>query len=101
TSPDARSVAADAAAAVEAARCAPGCIATLILPADTAWNEADGPATARAPAPRRKADSAAIEAGARALRSGKAAAMLLGGTALRGQALELAGRIAARTGCKL
>jgi acetolactate synthase-1/2/3 large subunit len=101
TSPDARSVAADAAAAVEAARCAPGCIATLILPADTAWNEADGPATAKAPPARRKVDSKAIEAGARALRAGSASAILLGGAALRGQALEMAGRIAARTGCKL
>ena len=41
-------VASDGARAVEAARAAPGRIATLILPADTAWNPADGPATARA-----------------------------------------------------
>src|SRR6516225_5787511 len=39
TSPDARSVAADGAAAIAAARTPPGQIATLILPADTAWNE--------------------------------------------------------------
>ena len=37
----ARTVAADGAAAIAAARTAPGQIATLILPADTAWNEAD------------------------------------------------------------
>jgi len=102
TSPDSRSIAADGAAAVEAARAAPGCIATLILPADTAWGEADGPAVARAAAPRWKVTDAAIRSGATALKqAGKQAAILLGGTALRGPALEMAGRIAARTGCKL
>ena len=43
TSPDARSVAADGAAAIAAARMPPGQIAMLILPADTAWNEGSGP----------------------------------------------------------
>src|SRR5437764_10047454 len=42
TSPDAKSVAKDGAAAIAAAKSAPPQIATLILPADTAWNEADG-----------------------------------------------------------
>ena len=101
TSPDARSIAADGAAAVEAARAAPGCIATLILPADTAWGEADRPAIARAPAPRRHVAQEAIQAGAKALRQGASASILLGGGALRGKALETAGRIAARTGCRL
>ena len=101
TSPDARSIAADGAAAVEAARAAPGCIATLILPADTAWGEADGPAVARAPAPLRRVAKEAVAAGARALGRGAESAILLGGAALRGRALETAGRIAARTGCKL
>ena len=40
SSTSARTVAADAARAVQAARAAPGGIATLILPADTAWNPA-------------------------------------------------------------
>src|SRR6201986_804209 len=42
TSPNAKSVAADGMAAIEAASSSPPRIATLILPADTAWNEADG-----------------------------------------------------------
>src|SRR5471030_995074 len=42
TSTSSQAVAADGALAVEAARTAPGQIATLILPADTAWNSADG-----------------------------------------------------------
>src|SRR5690606_29528618 len=49
TSPDARTVAADAAEAVCQARSGAGRIATLILPADTAWNDAEGPAGMRAP----------------------------------------------------
>ena len=100
TSPDSRSIAADGALAVEAARTAPGGIATLILPADTAWGDADGPAIARPPAPRTPIGAEAIRAGAKALQAGNAA-LLLGGAALRGKALELAGRIAARTGCRL
>ena len=42
TSPDAKSVAADGWHAIAAASSSPPQIATLILPADTAWNEADG-----------------------------------------------------------
>ncbi len=101
TSRSAKEVAADGAKAVEAARTAPGQIATLILPADTAWGEADGPAQVALPAPRARVDGSAIDAGAQALRSGKPAAILLGGAALRGKALEWAARIAAKTGCEL
>lgn len=101
TSRSAKDVAADGAKAVEAARTAPGQIATLILPADTAWGEAGGPAQVAAPAPRARVDGKAIDAGAQALRSGKPAAILLGGAALRGKALEWAARIAAKTGCEL
>ena len=101
TSPSAKTVAADGARAIEAARTAPGQIATLILPADTAWNEAEEVVEAAAPAPRAEVSGEAIMAAAKALRSGQAATLLLGGVALRGRALELAGRIAAKTGCTL
>lgn len=40
TSPDSRRVAQDGAEAIAAARTAPGGVATLILPADTAWGRA-------------------------------------------------------------
>lgn len=100
TSPDALSVAGDGAAAVRAARSANGQIATLVLPANTAWDEAEGPATASAPPPLHRAANDRIEAAARALcRPG--AALLVGGTALFGDQLRLAGRIAARAGCRL
>lgn len=97
----ASAIAADGARAVTAARTAPGRIATLILPADTAWNPAAGPAVAAAPPAPPAVTAAALETAARALRSGRKAALLLGGVALRGKALELAGRIAAKTGCTL
>src|SRR6476661_5601840 len=42
TSPNSRTIASDGALAIQAARQTPGQIATLILPADTAWGPADG-----------------------------------------------------------
>jgi len=101
TSHSAKSIAADGALAVEAARKVPGQIATLILPADTAWGEADGPAQVKDPAPRARVADSAIADGVKALTSGQPAAILLGGAALRGKALEWAARIAAKTGCIL
>jgi acetolactate synthase-1/2/3 large subunit len=87
--------------AVTAARTAPGRIATLILPADTAWNEAKAPAVAAAPPARPEVPGDAVGAAAQALGSGRKAALLLAGVALRESTLELAGRIAAKTGCTL
>jgi len=101
TAASARSLAADCAAAIQQARTPPGRIATLIAPADTAWGEAEAPARAEA-APQRKAVATeAIAAAARALTRGEPAMLLLGGAALRGGALEDAGRVAAKTGCRL
>ena len=97
----ARSVAGDAARAVQAAMAAPGGIATLILPADTAWEAAShavGPLPVQGPAP---VSAAAVDAAAALLRNGKRSALLLRGRALRGAGLEAAGRIAARTGARL
>ncbi|HTZ34679.1 MAG TPA: acetolactate synthase large subunit, partial [Stellaceae bacterium] len=101
TSPNAMSIAADGAAAVAAARTPPGQIATLILPADTAWNDGSGP-VAIPPAPQREpAAPAAIEECAKVLRSGEPTLLLLTGRALREDGLALAGKICARTGARL
>ncbi|HEX3861904.1 MAG TPA: acetolactate synthase large subunit [Stellaceae bacterium] len=101
TSPDAKSIAADGAAAVEAARMAPGRIATLILPADTAWNEGSGAAPVKPAAkPTAPSHDAVVEA-ARVLRSGEPTLILLTGRAVRADGLDLAGRIAAKTGARL
>jgi acetolactate synthase I/II/III large subunit len=99
TSPNARTIAADGALAIAAARETPGQIATLILPADTAWGAADRIVeTAPVKAPPKVSDDA-VKAAAAMLRSGKRATLLIGGDALRQPCLELAGRIAAKTGC--
>jgi acetolactate synthase I/II/III large subunit len=88
TSSSATQVAADAARAVEAARTAPGQIATLILPADTAWGEAAGAQCAKTPAPRAAVDPAQVRAAAEALRRPGGSALLLGGAAVREPALQ-------------
>lgn len=101
TSPSATTVAVDGALAIQAARQPPGQIATLILPADTAWNESEGIAETLPPSARLEVPAEAVKAAAEALRSGEPAMLMLGGLALRQKGLELAGRIAAKTGCRL
>jgi acetolactate synthase-1/2/3 large subunit len=100
-SKSALTVGADAARAVQAARSGAGQIATLILPADTAWSSADG-AAAPLPVPTQaQVDAAAIERIARLTQSGVRTAFLLRGNALQGEGLQAAGRIAAKTGARL
>ena len=101
TSPDATSVARDGAEAIAAAKDHPAKIATLILPADTAWNEATGIAQVPAPAQRAGYSTRAVEEAARTLRSGEATLLLLTGSALTEKGLALAERIAGKTGCKV
>lgn len=102
TSVSAGTVASDGARAVQAARNAPGQIATLILPADTAWNEAEGSAQAlpwREPV---SVSSRAIDDAAKALGNGKRTAILVRDAgALTRQGLEIAGRIAACSNARI
>jgi acetolactate synthase-1/2/3 large subunit len=94
-------VAADGARAVAAALAPPGQIATLILPADTAWNGAAGPAPplpVPAPAP---VSGEAVERAARAARAGPRCTILIRGVALGEEGLAMAGRIAEATGARL
>lgn len=101
TSPDAKSVAADGAAAIAAAPTSPGQVATLILPADTAWNDGSGVAPVPAVEAPARISGDAVKEAVKVLRSGEPTAILLGGKALRQGALELAGKIAAKTGARL
>ncbi|MFQ3623338.1 MAG: acetolactate synthase large subunit, partial [Acetobacteraceae bacterium] len=96
----ARGIAADGAAAVQAARTPPGQIATLILPADTAWEAASGPAAPLpVPAPTPAAPQQ-VETAARLLRrDGATVLLLLAGPALTEEGQRAAFRIAAATGC--
>jgi acetolactate synthase-1/2/3 large subunit len=101
TSADSKSVAGDGAAAIAAARSSPPRIATLILPADTAWNEADGVAAVLENSQRPGYSQSATDAAARILRGGGETLLLLTGGALSEQGVALAGMIAGRTGCKV
>ena len=100
-SKSAEDVAGDGARAVQAARAAPGHIATLVLPADAAWNEARAPASPLPVAPPNAVDSAVIDRVAAALRNGKRSALLLRGRCLQTEGVAAAGRIARHTGARL
>jgi len=101
TSRFAAEVARDGAEAVRAAMSPPGGIASLILPADTAWDPAPGPVTPLpVPAPLPPQDGA-ISGAAEALRSGEPCVLLLNGKALYAGPLALAGSICAGTGARM
>lgn len=88
--------------AVERATAGAGQIATLLLPSDLTWNESAPPAQRARAVRRLPAAQSTIAATAERLKQlGARTALLLGGRALRAEALHLAGRIAAATGCKL
>lgn len=95
----------DTAAAIEQATGTPGRIATLILPADAAWGECTaGAQTVQAPRIPSQVDGDKIDAIARIILSAddpSRVALLLGGRAMKANTTQLAGRIAARTGCRL
>jgi len=100
-SESADSVASDAAEAVKAACAPPGQIATLILPADTAWNPAAGGVspldldTPEAP------DTAQVDAVVQALKSGEPCAMLMNGAGVTEASLALAGKLKKFCGVRL
>jgi acetolactate synthase-1/2/3 large subunit len=100
TSPDATSVASDGAAAIRVSRSKNGQLATLILPADTAWNPAEAAAISAPPPPLHRPSPDWIEAAAARLCQPDSA-LFIGGSALFGAGRETAGRIAAKAGCRL
>lgn len=101
TSDAAIDVAADGAAAVAAANTYPGQVATLILPANTAWEPSNGPAAPLTAPPPAAVPQQRIDEIAQILQSGEPTAFVLTGHTLREQALLSAGKIAAATGAKL
>ena len=94
-------VGADAAAAVQAARTAPGTIATLILPSDTCWNPGGVPVAPLPVPPAPQVTPQVVQDIARLLRRGEPTMLLLATDALRAAPLADAHRIAAATGAKL
>ncbi|MBS0560821.1 MAG: acetolactate synthase large subunit [Proteobacteria bacterium] len=97
----AATVGSDAALAVQEASAYPGQIATLILPADTAWTEGGVIAEPLAPLPPSLAAPHVVEQIARLVRRGEPTLLLLGNNALGAEALDLANRIAQATGAAL
>lgn len=101
TARTAASVGSDTAEAVQAARTAPGQIATLIMPSDTCWDEGGVVGTPLPVPSPALVTKATVENIARILRSGESALMILGGSALRQEGLEAAHRLAQSTGLRL
>lgn len=101
TSASSATVGADSAAAVQAANTAPGQIATLILPADTAWNDG-GVVAAPLPVPARPGVAPdTLRTVAQVLRSKEPAMLVLYGQALSAAGLAAANRVAHASGAKL
>jgi acetolactate synthase-1/2/3 large subunit len=94
-----RTVGADTTAAIEEAR--RGGVATLILPADASWLDGAEPGPAAAPRVAAPVAPDSVDLVAKALRRGEAAALLLGGSAVRERGLLAAARVAEVTGAKL
>lgn len=99
--PDAASVPGVAAEAVAAALQPPGQIATLILPADCAWNESSEPLSAPPMPQRATVDADRIRAIAERLLNGQPTVFLIGGLATSKEGLWLASRICRATGARL
>ena len=91
----------DAAEAVQAAMVKPGQIATLIIPADCAWN-ASGEAVPALPlVADGQAPEEAIESAVRMLQNGRKTMLLMSHRALTEEALALADQIAQASGASL
>src|SRR5689334_15216223 len=101
SSASAHTVAANGARAVQAALQYPGQIATLILPSDAAWLEAERAAPALPKPMPAMASAEAIEQAAGALGSGRKTMILIRGAALKERGLKAAGRIAAATDARI
>ena len=94
-------MAADAAAAVAASLGPPGCVATLILPADVSWSEGAEPVPPALPQRLAPVPAETVERVAKMLRSDDPCAILLGGSAVHEEGLRAASRVARATGAKL
>ncbi len=98
---DAESLPADAADAVLAAHVKPGQVATLIIPADCAWNESVTPVLGHAlPMAPRVSNNAVVQI-ARCLGNGKTSVILMSGMGLTEKSLSLADQIAQKTGARI
>jgi acetolactate synthase-1/2/3 large subunit len=96
------SVAGDTAEAIAAAGRVPGHVSTLIVPSDCLWSPASGIAKPRPiPAPLGVTHDVVPRLAATLRAHGARGVMFLGAQAMRARGLAAAGRIAAKTGCRL
>ena len=98
TSVSSENISKDGAEAIYIASNDPGKIATLILPADTAWGKASNIVNIKNHC-LKKVNKDNIVKTAKILTNGKNSTLVLGGKALNEKCTELAGKIAAKTGC--
>jgi acetolactate synthase I/II/III large subunit len=101
TSGSARGAADDAMRALAATRADGGQVATLIIPADVAWETGAAVAPPRAAIELPEVSKAALDAAAHELALGEQTMLLLGGKALTERGLHAADRVARATGARL
>lgn len=101
TSTDAHALPKDAAEATRIANMGPGKIATLIVPADCAWNESSDPENQLPPTEIPKVGDAVIDKASDLLSNGKNTVLLMNNLALSEKGLELADKIAQKTGARV
>ncbi|WP_406698057.1 acetolactate synthase large subunit [Singulisphaera sp. Ch08] len=78
-----------------------GKVCTIVAPNDSHWEDATPPPIPPSPSGRPQVAPEAIASAAAMLSNGKKTGLVLGNLALQGEALEIAGRIAAKTGAVL
>ena len=98
---DAPSLPGDAADAVVAANVRPGQIATLIVPADCAWDESAAPVAARKMPIAPKVSDDAVATAMQMLNSSKSTVILMSNLALSERGLAIADQIAQKTGARI
>jgi acetolactate synthase-1/2/3 large subunit len=101
TAKSAATLGSDAAAAIECALSAPGRIATLIAPSDTAWDEGGEVCAVAPPVAPARVGVDHVEVIANLLRKDEPITLLLTGAALREPGLAMAKAIAGVSGCNL
>ena len=87
--------------AIRVANSYPGKVSLVFGPSQAMWGDANLLPVVQEGTPGRRVAQSVIDALAEDLKAGKKTALMLGGRALRTEALEIAGRIAAATGATL
>ncbi len=91
----------DLARAVGAALGPPGGVASLVIPADCAWEEVDGYERPEVDVERLPVDEDRVRRAAEAVREGAATVLYIGGEAMGEPGQRAAARVAAATGCRV